>query len=310
MADLKTAIEIQKNSLLDWITPSLAHIVCQCARVWEEPDAIDNVLLNNMTSLPSCSLGYVVDKTGEQVSGNILQGGADRSVRGQDLSTRPFFTENDRKSVQFVSPVYISKATHKPCLTVTHEIVGFAGTLYGYLAVDIALSELPLVQGQEVEKQKWQQIKGDPAIRSTLFMQTRSVSLMDRHLDDVVDTVTNLILEQGVFHAKLHFSSSRASLWNMNNPHDYQIHVLEDITDPTMCLIYPNRSYPQKAKIKAELVPAILNEFKELRQLDETIYLRSASLNIMNDMVSLTFSCDGTHYMTSQEFLTRGPKLF
>ena len=39
---------------------------------------------------------------------------------------------------------------------------------------------------------------------------------------------------------------------------------------------------------------------------DENIYLRVSSINIFNGMISLTFSCDGTHYMLYDEFLGNG----
>ena len=39
--------------------------------------------------------------------------------------------------------------------------------------------------------------------------------------------------------------------------------------------------------------------------MDETIYLRSALLNIYNGMIGLTFSCDGSHYMPWREFLEK-----
>jgi hypothetical protein len=42
-----------------------------------------------------------------------------------------------------------------------------------------------------------------------------------------------------------------------------------------------------------------------LRRADETIYLRTASINIFNGMVSLTFSCDGSHYMRYDELLNK-----
>ena len=44
---------------------------------------------------------------------------------------------------------------------------------------------------------------------------------------------------------------------------------------------------------------------RQLRMADETLYLRSSSINIFNGLVSLTFSCDGTHYMSWQEFLDK-----
>ena len=44
---------------------------------------------------------------------------------------------------------------------------------------------------------------------------------------------------------------------------------------------------------------------KKLRFMDETLYLRSSSINIFNGMVSLTFSCDGSHYLPYEEFLAK-----
>ncbi|MBS0311894.1 MAG: hypothetical protein JSR88_11220, partial [Proteobacteria bacterium] len=45
--------------------------------------------------------------------------------------------------------------------------------------------------------------------------------------------------------------------------------------------------------------------FRDLRFMDETIYLRSGTLNIFNGIVGLTFSCDGSHYMPWNEFLDK-----
>ena len=55
----------------------------------------------------------------------------------------------------------------------------------------------------------------------------------------------------------------------------------------------------------------ILSRLKALRMADENIYLRMSSINLFNGMVSLTFSCDGTHYMQYDEFLGKdGPFWF
>jgi len=43
-----------------------------------------------------------------------------------------------------------------------------------------------------------------------------------------------------------------------------------------------------------------------LRLIDTTIHLRTASINIFSGMISLTFPCDGPHYMRHDEFLARG----
>jgi hypothetical protein len=47
-----------------------------------------------------------------------------------------------------------------------------------------------------------------------------------------------------------------------------------------------------------------------LRTADENIYLRLASINLFNGMVSLTFSCDGSHYMPYHEFLHKSTEFW
>ncbi len=39
-----------------------------------------------------------------------------------------------------------------------------------------------------------------------------------------------------------------------------------------------------------------------LRLTDETVYLRNAAINLVNGMINLTFSCDGTHYIDHKTF--------
>ena len=53
----------------------------------------------------------------------------------------------------------------------------------------------------------------------------------------------------------------------------------------------------------SELVRPVFEQFKELRNVDENVYLRSGSLNVISGMVGLTFSCDGSHYMPVKKFL-------
>ena len=43
-----------------------------------------------------------------------------------------------------------------------------------------------------------------------------------------------------------------------------------------------------------------------LRLIDTTIYLRTATINIFNGKISLTLSCERSHYMRYDEFLARG----
>ena len=54
-----------------------------------------------------------------------------------------------------------------------------------------------------------------------------------------------------------------------------------------------------------DAVASIFEIFRTLRFADENIYLRAGSLNIINGMVGLNFSCDGSHYMRFDEFLDK-----
>ena len=37
----------------------------------------------------------------------------------------------------------------------------------------------------------------------------------------------------------------------------------------------------------------------------ETIYLRNASINLVNGMIGMTFSCDGSHYIDHKTFFDK-----
>jgi hypothetical protein len=75
--------------------------------------------------------------------------------------------------------------------------------------------------------------------------------------------------------------------------------------DPDICLVYPPQPYPPDAVIPVQDVARILDTLRALRMADENIYLRMSSINIFNGMISHTFSCDGTHYMRYDEFLSK-----
>jgi hypothetical protein len=75
-------------------------------------------------------------------------------------------------------------------------------------------------------------------------------------------------------------------------------------------MLYPRQPYPADAQIPQERIGSILRGMRQLRTADETLYLRSASINIFNGMVSLTFSCDGSHYMSWHEFLAKDMKFW
>jgi hypothetical protein len=91
----------------------------------------------------------------------------------------------------------------------------------------------------------------------------------------------------------------------MDDPFSYRILDFESLTDPDICLAYPQREYPDRAVVPVDKIAPIFAMMRELRFSDETIYLRAGSLNLCNGMVSLNFSCDGSHYIPYDEFLAK-----
>jgi hypothetical protein len=159
-------------------------------------------------------------------------------------------------------------------------------------------------------RSRWLQIRGDPSVRESVFEQERVPNEFDRRLDEVLARVEVLILGHGVFHAKMHFSTGQVTLWLLNDPLRYRVHVKEEFLDPDISLAYPLLPYTAEALVPTLEIPKVLAEFRRLRMQDNHINLRSASLNVVNGMVGLNFSCDGSHYLTYAEFLTQAGKLY
>ena len=126
---------------------------------------------------------------------------------------------------------------------------------------------------------------------------------MDQRLDETFVQVEKLMRHHGVFHAKLHFSSSRATLWLYTDPYRYRVLSVDELLTATPCQDCPLTHYPVEAVVESGLIPAVLEGFRTLRYADEQLYLRAGSLNLINGMVGLNFSCDGSHYLSAHEFL-------
>jgi hypothetical protein len=303
---LQNIVNSQRLLLGSRLSGQLARLSEQCVEAWPDRAGLEKVLARGLEMMPYCKYLFVLDANAVQITANMSHTGPIEASLGRDRSDRSYLADALAGEVFSLSDAYISRNARRPSLTATHRILDDAGELLGYLGVDFDLRELPLTRAAYSEQGKqWLQIKGDPAIRGGLFQQQRVESAMDRRIDEVLDLVLELIEVHGVFHAKLHFSSSRASLWLINDPLRYQILDIDDLTDPGICLAYGTHPFPQDAEVTMQQVREVFATLKQLRFMDETIYLRSGSLNIYNGMVGLNFSCDGTHYMPCAEFLDK-----
>jgi hypothetical protein len=300
----KETIHHQRQELAKLLHQPLATLAAQCIPAWGDRDKLNEVLLAGFAQIPHCTYLYVLDTSGLQICDNVSSDGIVADHYGRDRSQRPYMREAVPVWGFLLSDAYISLRTHRPSLTALHVIRNNDGPL-GYLGADFDLRDLPATAAHYDEPAHWRQIKGDPSIRGTLFLQTRAESPMDRNMEQAFSILEELLTERGMFQGVIHFSSSRATVWFIDDPYRYRILDHEALADPDICLAYPLLPYPADALMPKSAIQPILEVMRELRLADEVLYLRSSSINIFNGMISLTFSCDGSHYMSWREFLDK-----
>lgn len=153
---------------------------------------------------------------------------------------------------------------------------------------------------------RWVQIKGDPSVRAFLFEQRRVESLFDASIDQVHDIASKLFLQKGVFHLKLHYSSNQITCWFAQDPFCYEKFVREEVLESGFIDRFPDADHAGRIPVlNADEITRILAEFKRLRLTDENIYLRNSAINIINGMINMSFSCDGTHYIDHHTFFAK-----
>jgi hypothetical protein len=281
----------------------MARLAERCQAAWGNRQQLNALLQTHFAEVPHAEYLYVLDQKGVQICDNIAADRISTDYFGRDRSQRPYLREPVPPWGFLLSDAYVS-LTGRPSLTALH-VVKDGEILLGYLGADFDVRQLPSGGTAHEESRDWRQIKGDPSIRGTVFLQERTESQLDRHLEKSLSILEDLMTDRGLFQVVIHFSSSRATTWFMDDPYRYRLLDAEALNDPDICLIYPHQPWPADATMPHEAIKPILAALRELRLTDRTIYLRSASINIFNGMVSLTFSCDGSHYLSYTDFLDR-----
>jgi len=301
---LKDSIYLQRKQLARLLHEPLARLAEQCAPIWGDRRQLNDRLLQGYASIPHCNFLYCVDTNGIQLCDTVSGASLLSEHYGRDRSQRPYMNEVVPSWGFLLSDAYISQSQHRPSLTALQLVRGAFGAV-GYLGADFDLRNLPATAKLYDEPGHWRQVKGDPAIRGMVFMQCRIESPMDQNLDQALSILEEMLTMRGVFQCQVHFSSSQATIWTVDDPYRYRILDHEALGDPDICLLYPSRPYPADAVIPKQEVGRILETLQALRMADENIYLRMSSINLFNGMISLTFSCDGSHYMRYDEFLSK-----
>ena len=154
--------------------------------------------------------------------------------------------------------------------------------------------------------ERWLQIKGDPSVRAFLFEQKRVESLFDASIDRVHGIVRTMLTRKGVFHVKIHYSSSQITCWFARDPFCYEKFVREEVLADGFVERFPDADHAGRTSLlDADEIDRILGEFRRLRLTDENLYLRNAAINLINGMINMSFSCDGTHYIDHRTFFAR-----
>jgi len=301
---LKQRIQRQRATLHNMLVDPMRRVSRRCAKVWNDRAALDQLLSESIPKVPYVTYLYALDNSGRQISANASAAGLIADDFGRDRSERPYLQDLPGDRHMTLSEAYISLRAERPSVTAIQRVY-LDERQIGYLGADFDLRGLPITKDLYSEPGRWRQLKGDPAIRGNVFQQSRIQSRLDEQIDMILPTLEELIVENGVFHLKIHFSSSRATLWLLEDPYRYQLLEFDDLVDPDVCLAFPHTPYPEEAVVPRVQVRPILDTFKHLRFADETIYLRAGSINVFNGMVGLNFSCDGSHYIPVDQFLAR-----
>lgn len=303
-SNLQRSIEIQRASLHNLLVDPAQRIAAEIASVMQDREAMNQILEAAFPTVPYATYLYVLDSRGIQLSFNASRQGMLAEDCGRDRSSRPYMLPYPSLENMSLSESYISLRSERPSVSAMQPI-WHQGQHLGFLGIDVDLRDLPLTRAIYDEPTEWQQLRGDPVIRGQVFQQSRAESLLDQHIDAILPVIEELMAESGVFHGKIHFASSRATIWHIDDPFRYRLLNYDALIDPDICLAYPHRQYPQDALVPKDQLRPILQTFKYLRFADSTIYLRAGSVNIFNGIVGLNFSCDGSHYIPYEQFLAK-----
>lgn len=300
---IKPTITEQRKALVSLFEPVMLNIAKRSCSVWANTEQLNRVLSEEFSFIPHCHLLYAIDKLGKQVSANVTSDCTDMAYFGQDLSRRPYSVSLYPKRHFMLSSVYISQTTGSPCISAVQPVID-EQQFYGFIVADFDIRSLPLslessskpfLLNVPIKNEDTIQLESTPRVKSSL----------DQNLEAILDALYTLLSVHGIFHCTLHCSSGQAMLWHQDNPYQYHLCSAEHLLSPEVYQMYRPMAYPDKALISIAQIKQILERFHTLRVTDESVYLRSGSINIMNGMIGLSFSCDGSQYMAVDVFLNK-----
>lgn len=307
---VKQTLGEQRKLLSALLEPPLQEIAKLCMREWHDMDALDQVLQAHFSQIPHIQLLYAIDKLGRQLSSNTSAHGLDPSYRGQDLSRRPYSVSLYPKRHFMLPSVYISQTTGRPSISAVQPVISDQQFL-GFVVADFDIRHLPLAINSPRNTAPTEPAAPPPLSDVEITPPTanpsrsRPFNQMDKQLTQISHAIEKLILEHGIFHVTLNYNNNLAMVWEIHDPYQYHLLSTEQLLNEDVFHSYNRTTYPAKASVMANQVQDILRRLHALRMAEGDTYLCSASLNIINGMVGLSFTSDNSQYIPAHIFLSQ-----
>ena len=87
---LKAAVARQRVLLSGMLSAPMERLAQHCAGLWPDREALENLLTQQMQTLPSCKYLYVLDAQARQLTANVTARGLLPDQFGRDRSQRPY----------------------------------------------------------------------------------------------------------------------------------------------------------------------------------------------------------------------------
>ncbi len=180
-------------------------------------------------------------------------------------------------------------------------------------------------------------IKGDPSIRESAFFRERYESVVDKLLPELEPVLEDLLLNRCIYKMFLNFNSGEVRTRSVFNPFNEKIHTVNKLINKA----YVDRhflkiSYEEKAQfirrllgfvsedsvfsqlplfmrntfcrlnddwqpVEQKNITMVMTQLRILRNI-KSFYLRNLSISIIQDAIRLQFNCDGTHFLSSEDY--------
>jgi CRP-like cAMP-binding protein len=180
-------------------------------------------------------------------------------------------------------------------------------------------------------------IKGDFSLRETALIRERYKSVADNVIDELIFSAKDILLNRCVYQMIINFNSGEIRTFSVFDPFREKVHVIDKFVDaayierqfpeinydektnlieniykfisndavfgtlPDYWRSIHNRSYENWNPVSSQSIDKIISRLSDLRNVED-LYLRNVNISIIQDAIRLQFNCDGTHFVSSDNY--------